>query len=144
MKKFSTLLVFGMVFFWSCISPSDFEKLKIENECLKKRIMELEADKIHLNEKFNALMVEKRVLEYNGQEISFCTESQAVQYLKDYYNFFRKNYTYRNPVIKRSSDNTFIITLEEIESTNAEATQDQWVSIVWSLQVNANGTYIFE
>ena len=144
MRRLNALLVFYMLFIFGCISQSDFEKLKFENECLKKRILELEADKANLSEKYNALVVEKKLIESQTKEKKFYSESQALQYLEDYYSFFRRNYTYRDPVIRRSTDNTFLISLEESEKINAEPNKEQWMAVLWSLKINANGTYSFE
>lgn len=144
MRKLQAFLGCSFLFITACVSQSDFEKLKFENECLKKKIMELEADKNFLNEKYNALVVEKKIIELQAGENKFCSELQALEYLEDYYNFFRKNYVYRDPVVKRSTDNSFIISLEESDKANAEQNKEQWIPVVWSLKINANGTYTFE
>jgi predicted RNase H-like nuclease (RuvC/YqgF family) len=144
MRRINALLIFCLLLFSSCISRSEFDKLRIENECLKKRVMELESEISSLNDKYNAAIIEKRIIDSQKKERKIFTEMQALQCLEDYYNFYRRDYSYRDPMVKRSQDNSFLISLEESEKMNSDRGKEQWTPVVWTLTMNDDGTYSFE
>lgn len=118
---FSTLAI-------SCVPKSDYDDLKRENDQLIKELDELREEKIKEQESLD--------LHY--------TEERALKLIEDYYDFYNANKVYRNPRVRKVSNNKFVISLEETSKAFSSAHSNFWTARVFTLTINRNGTYNIE
>ena len=164
--KLNILISFSIILlFQSCVSKSEYEELKEEEIALVNKVQELEVAKHNLmidndrlknetielkNELSNSenkyqLLIDKRTANENKKRSSenakkYYTEDQADQYLKDYYEFYKRDWVYQRPQFRRTDDNKFVISLEE-DGKAFNSLRPMWQSRVYELVINANGTY---
>jgi SMC interacting uncharacterized protein involved in chromosome segregation len=120
----------------SCGVPQkDFDKIKTENEQLKKEILKLEFENSELKT-LNKKLEEKKL------EASYHTETEALKLLKDYYEFYNADMIYRHPKVRRVNNNTFSISLEAcVKKGDFQNNDFFWNSQVLTLMINPDGTY---
>ncbi len=107
----STILLVG------CVSQSEYDKLQEENTRLKQEI-----EKIKVG-------IEKN-------NIKWYSKDQAMNYLKDYYEFYQTDLKFKNAKIRRISDNEFLISLKECLKDI-----DYCYAKVWTLTIDNKGNY---
>jgi hypothetical protein len=135
MKKTFTILTIAGILTSCGVPQADYDKLKNENEQLKKEISEIEAEKSELKVLNEKLEEKKRIASNHS-------EAEALKLLKDYYDFYNSDMTYRNPRVRRVNGNTFKISLEDC-TKKADFQNDDffWHSQVLTLIINEDGTY---
>lgn len=90
------------------------------------------------------LIEEKRQAEIERNRKPYITEAQALQHIKDNYNFDEKHMRYRNVQLRRIADNSFRVSLETCTKKGNFSNNDFfWTSSVRTLTVNNNGKYEF-
>ena len=141
MKKIFYLIPF--LTFASCVSQSDYDKLKAEKEELEQKVTQIENELSSVEFKYNQLLEEKRQAEIERNRISYISEAKALQYIKDNYSFYEKDTRYRNVQLRRIADNSFRVSLEECTSKGGCNDDFFWHSIVRTLTVHNNGKYDF-
>jgi hypothetical protein len=136
MKTHKALMIILVLLIVGCGVPlKEHEQLIKENDSLKNKIETLEI-------KYNKLIQEKFQLEIEQKKKKFVTESEALGYLKDYYEFYDANNIFRNPKVRRVDKNAFIISLEECLKKGGFSNKNFfWSSTVKKLVVNNDGTY---
>jgi hypothetical protein len=120
--------VFTSLLFISCVSQSEHDKLKAENEILKEELEILKAEKREQEEK-----------EYFASKQQH-SEEEALKLIKDYYEFYNANFLYRKPKIRRISNDKFAISLEECIKEFRDI-EFHWSSKVLNLTIHTDGTY---
>jgi hypothetical protein len=150
-KLLSSVLITSILF--SCVSQSDYDKLKIEKENSEKKFKSENREKDKkiekvkyelslLKEDLNQLMAEKRLSEIEKNRKPYVSELEAKKYLKDYYDFYESDNIYRNAKFRRVDDNVFKVSLEECTKKGGFSDNDfYWHSIVKTLNVKNDGTY---
>jgi len=114
----------------SCVPKSEYDKIKNENDELKSEIQKYE------------LEIKK---EAERLEELIHSEDEALKLLEDYYDFYNSNMKYRNPKIRRTSNNTFQISVQEcLKKTGYCNNESFWNSKVLKLTINEDGTYRME
>ncbi|WP_438423019.1 hypothetical protein [Aquimarina macrocephali] len=154
----SSFLLFG------CVSKSEYEQLEAREEYARETAKEY----IHLYDSLIYVVIpklEEKIKQQNKPrkkaktKSKFYTEQQALNFVKDWYGFYNAEWIYRNPRIRRSANNVFVVSLEEAtKSTGRRVTkinQDltttktkemiyTWYSNVYELTIANNGKYSFK
>jgi hypothetical protein len=71
----------------------------------------------------------------------YYSEDVALRFVEDYYDYYRGDYSYRNPRIRRISGNTFNVAVEECLGKFC-TTDWEWQSVVWRLEIKSKSKYI--
>jgi curved DNA-binding protein CbpA len=83
----------------------------------------------------------KKLLENKESNIAV-TDDEALSYVNDYYDFYRRDYKFRNPKLKKVSDYEFQVSLEEcIDDPAFTEGNTFWHAVVYTLHVNYDKTY---
>jgi hypothetical protein len=149
MYKLFYRLILTTLTLTSCVSESDYKKLKQENEGLTEENEGLKTKVKQLNVRIDNLTIENRDLledknkkEKKIQISSLHTEEEALRLLNDYYEFYDANFVYRNPKVRQVSENVFKISLEECSKKTASVNNGYfWESIVIKLSIYDDGKY---
>lgn len=73
------------------------------------------------------------------------SEEEALEYIKDYYDYYHADHVYRNARARRITNNKFDISLEEcINKTDFADNEFFWSSKVLVLSIKGNGKYHVE
>jgi hypothetical protein len=124
------------------VPQDDYNKLKLEKEALDEKLQQSELEISNLQQQNDDLLEEKRQIEIEKNKTPFVTESQALDYIKDYYNFYDSDVDYRNVRLRRLEDNVFTVSLEECTKKGSFSDNDFfWTSRIKRLTVNSDGTY---
>lgn len=111
-----------------------------DNKKLIERNEELSQSLSKLRENFDKVWKEKFELEREKNSKIVIYDSDALSYLKDYYEFYDSDKLYRYPKLRRVESNRYIISLEECDK---RFSKDEffWKSVVKELIVNNDKTY---
>lgn len=124
------------------VPQDDYDKLKQENEALEEKLQDSELQISNLQQQNGDLLEEKRQIEIEKNRAPFVSESQALDYIKDYYDFYDSDVDYRNVRLRRIEDNVFTVSLEECTNKGEFSNDDFfWHSRIKRLTVNSDGTY---
>lgn len=135
MKRVFTVFTISGMLSGCGVPQSDYDKLKSENEHLKQEILHLEYETSELKTTNKKSVKKKRI-------VSNHTKAEAFKLLKDYYDSYNSDMTYRNPRVRRVNGNTFKISLEDcIQKANFHNDDSFWHSKVLTLIINEDGTY---
>jgi hypothetical protein len=110
----------------SCVSQTEYDKLKAEKE--------------KLQNDYDNLLEEKRQIEIVKNSKKHFSETEVLSILKDYYDFYNREMVYRNPKIRRVDSNSFKISLD-IRPKKAPNENFFWDSTVLTLVINNDGSY---
>lgn len=144
MKIKFLILGFGLLTMNSCVSKSDYDKLEKEKTDLANQLEEIKQELSVMSDKYYELYEEKRKAEIEKNKKPYISESQALQYIKDNYSFYEKDMLYRNVQLRRISDNSFRVSLEECTKKGPFSDDEFfWRSNVRTLTVHSNGKYDF-
>ena len=138
MKNLKYVLIVISILF--CISIYfNLSQLKIIDR-LNNRI---EVSMIKNNLLRNSLRKNNKPIKVNEQKnkIKECTDEEALEYLKDYYSFYKEDFIYRNPKVRKRGPNNFQISLEETSSKKEFQEEFFWDHQVYRLIVHENGEY---
>jgi hypothetical protein len=128
MKEIQIFLVFLTLLFIGCNNSDNIDKLieqqkeieslKTENNNLKSKSLVLEKtlDSINLKIK-NKSKADKSVkIPVNTSQATgkYYSEAEAIDYVKDYYNFYNADYIVKNIRVRRIANNKFHVSLEEM------------------------------
>lgn len=131
------VLLLSLMTLTSCVSKSDYDKVKKELEETKQELSKMKRN-------YESLLEEKKQEELERNRIPFISEAQALNYIKDFFDFYNKDMTYRNVVLRRISDNSFRVSLETCTNKGDFSNNDFfWTSSVRTLTVHSNGKYDF-
>jgi hypothetical protein len=112
MKRIVLLSLIAILFV-NCVSKTEYEKLEMEKEKLTNENL-LQFAKIEfLNSKIKEFEQEKEKAETQKNKIKWYSNKQALNYLKDYYDFYQTDLKFKDEKIRRVSDNEFKISLTE-------------------------------
>ncbi|PKV49588.1 hypothetical protein ATE84_1619 [Aquimarina sp. MAR_2010_214] len=158
------LIILLYVLFVSCVSQSKYEKLEAREEYARETAKEY----IHLYDSLIYVVIpklEEKIKQQNKSrrrtktKSKFYTEQQALNFVKDWYGFYNAEWIYRNPRIRRSANNVFVVSLEEATKStgrrtikiNKDLTTTEtgemiytWYSNVYELTIANNGKYNFK
>ena len=142
MKRLFYILTATAFTISGCVSKTDYEKLKKENETLTIEIKQLNVRVENLTIENNKLNEYKSKQEEKKRIASMHTEEEAFRLLKDYYEFYDADNIYRNPKVRRVSENVFRISLEECTKKGTFSDDDFfWRATVINLTIYENGKY---
>lgn len=141
-----------------CVSKSNYDdiksekenlevelaNIKSENEKLKQELSEINDELNSVNDElssvklnYNIVLENKKQAEVEKTKVRYYSEAEALEFLKDYYDFYHTGYIYRNVKTRRVNDNTFIFSLEESSSF-----KKMYVgTTLYDLWINNDGTY---
>lgn len=126
----TTILLIG------CVSQSEYDKLQEENEKLKQE-NEMQLEKIvSLTSKLEELENEKIKAEIEKNKVKWYSKDEAMNYVKDYYQFYKTDLYFKNAKTRRVSDNEFLISLTECLKS-----VDHCYSKVYRLTIDKEGNY---
>ena len=139
MKK----VIFFLPLFWAlnaCVSNADYQKLKMEKDELLVKIDSLSAvnDSLKIEITQTKFLLELSQVKEKEQ---YYRESQAKEYLKDYYEFYERGLIYRNVKTRRIANNKFVLSYEEADKSALKADFPSWWDVVRYLTINNDGTY---
>ena len=144
MKINLTLFAAAVLTFSGCVSKSDYEKVKNENDSLTIEIKQLKIDINIVRSENQTFREEKQKLEEKKRQASYHSEEEALRLVKDYYEFYDADQTYRNPRVRRISNNSFRISLEECTKKGSFSDDNFfWRSTVVRLTISEDGKYDF-
>lgn len=158
MKVKFLILGLGLLTMTACVPKSDYEKLEKEKTDVENHYEKLEKEKTDLenqleeikqelssmSDKYYELYDEKRKAEIERNKTPHISKSEALQYIKDNYSFYEKDMLYRNVQLRRISDNSFRVSLEECSNKGPFSDNEFfWNSNVRTLTVHSNGKYDF-
>jgi len=136
------LLIITAFALTSCVSKSDYEKLKQENQALTIEAKQLNVRIDNLTIENNELLEYKNEQEEKKRIASLHTDEEALSLVKDYYEFYNADNIYRNPKVRRVSENVFRISLEECTKKGGFSDNSFfWRSTVIRLTIHENGEY---
>ena len=152
MKKLLILAVIST--FFGCVNKSDYETLEKENRELKTEIEDLRQKVFGLehnlkekqyrnNLKINSIQNKnsKSINETIDNSKHF-DESEALNLVQDYYDFYNADFAYKNPRVRRMTNNKFRISLKECVNKEPFLSDDfHWSSVNYILTINNNGKY---
>ena len=133
-----------------CVSKSNFDdiksekenleaelrNIKSENEKLKQELTEINDELNSLKLNYNIVLENKKRAEVEKSKVRYYSETEALEFLKDYFDFYHTGHLYRNVETRRVNDNTFIFSLEESWSVSK-----MWFTKLYDLWINNDGTY---
>ena len=133
MKEIQIFSVFLTLLFIGCNSDNvdklieqqkEIESLKTENNNLKSKSLALEKtlDSINLKVKSKSKINKIAKTPENTSQATgnYYSESDAIDYVKDYYNFYNADYVVRNIMVRRITNNKFHVSLEEMSKNIME------------------------
>lgn len=127
-----------------CVSKSDYENLEREKSQLESTLKEVKQELSDVQYNLDQLLEEKRQAEIERNKTPYISEAQALNYVKDNYDFYEKDMRYRNVVLRRIADNSFRVSLEECTKKGSFSNNDFfWNSRVRTLIVHNNEKYDF-
>jgi|GEM_PF-3426912 len=129
------IFVLFILFLGSCVPKSNYDKLKLEYNKLKSENDSLKTSLKSQNNKGNR----KRVKQAQTSSKLYSDED-ALEFVKDYYDFYNANYKYRNARVRRISNNEFLISLEECDK-DLTSNESFWNARVRTLTIKDDGTY---
>ncbi len=128
-------------------TKTELEKLKSEIKVMKAEIIilqneldkvkaELESYKSVSESEYPVVEADPRAI-YQGRadKTTYVDESEVPKLLKEYYDFYRRDFDYKDLKIKRIDDTTFQISLRE-----RLRGQTLWLSVVRKMFVREDGT----
>ena len=137
MKEIQIFSVFLTLLFIGCNSDNvdklieqhkEIESLKTENNNLKSKALALEKtlDSINLKvqNKSKANKTVKIPVNTSQATGKYYSEAEAIDYVKDYYNFYNADYIVKNIRVRRISNNKFHVSLEEMSKRIYEMEKD--------------------
>lgn len=145
----------------SCVSDSAYKKLENEKNILESRLKS-NADKLdELSTKYDTLLdkikkdeeiaLKKQnerkttVSENQNNNYPYVSEEEAMKYINDNYSFYQKDMLFRNVQLRRLSNNSFRVSLEECTKKGNFSNNDFfWSANVKTLKISGNGKYSFE
>lgn len=152
MKKLLMLSVISI--FFGCVNKSDYELVEKENKELK---LELENLRLKVNELENNVNKKQNrnnsninlIQNKNSKSINetidnskYFDESEALNLVQDYYDFYKADFAYKNPRVRRMTNNKFRISLKECINKEPFLSDDfHWSSVNYILTINNNGKY---
>lgn len=124
MKNFIFLPIVFLFVLNSCNNSNQIDKflelqkeidsLRVENNNLKLKNIRLETSLDSLKNKNKAGKKGFKLTDNtNNKSIKYYSDAEAIQYVKDYYNFYNSGYVVRNIRVRRISNNKFSVALEE-------------------------------
>ncbi|CAA0236434.1 hypothetical protein ABHQ57_06845 [Tenacibaculum sp. ZH5_bin.1] len=131
----------------SCVPKEKYEKLKEEKIALEKtrdslsfwlRISEKQ-NRRYIKELSNIKKKKKKTI----KKATKYSNDDALKHLNDYYKFYRRDYTFKEPKVRRKSNNEFVISLKEVDNEFKNVEQF-YSSRVCLLTINNDGTYILD
>lgn len=125
-----------LIFLSSCVSKSEYEALKNQNIELQGKINDLERE----IEKMKPVWDQSLIDEYKSIISPVISEKEAIAYVKDYYEFYRKGYQVNEIQVRKRSNNTFDISLKERDKSLAQYGLP-WNYENYELEVNQDGKY---
>ena len=134
-----TSIITLLLTFISC-NNTDYDKLKAENKRLKGELKMSEAARVLIAAERDNL---RSQVEQNNNPEQFWPEEKALECLQDYYNFYRRDYRYRNEIIRRSDNNSFQISLKQDRKDHNGYWMQEWNAIIYSCHIRNDGTYEF-
>ncbi|KAF9659602.1 hypothetical protein ABHQ57_03945 [Tenacibaculum sp. ZH5_bin.1] len=144
--NYSSAVIFLFILLSSCVPKEKYEKLKEEKIALEKTRDSL-SFWLRISEKQNRQYIKelsnikkkkkiiKRTTKYSNND--------ALKLLNDYYKFYRRDYTFKEPEVRRKSNNEFVISLKEVDSEFKNVEQF-YSSRVCLLTINNDGTYTLD
>ena len=162
MNTIKFLIVLNVVILNSCVSDSAYKKLEKEKMELENQLKNNNQKIIELTQKYDTLSnklkleeekkaVAKQNPKPNNTSIEtinnnypYITEEQAMQYINDNYSFYESDVLFRNVRLRRLSNNSFRVSLEECTKKGKFSNDDFfWRSVVRTLIVKNNNKYTF-
>ena len=150
MKKiFCICLLMGIT---SCVSKSKFEELEadyqslhIEKQDLESQLANLQDEYYEIKFDYDRIVEAKRREEIERNSKKYVSESEALSYIRDFYSFYESDTKYRNIKLRRTDQNSFKVSLEEVTSKGSFSNSDFfWSSSVYNLVVNNDDTYTYK
>jgi len=133
-----TSIITLLLTFISC-NNTDYNKLKAENKRLKDELKSCEGTRLLIAEQRDNL---RSQLEQNNAPEQFWPEAKALECLQDYYEFYERDYRYKDEIIRRSDNNSFQISLKQ-DRKHGDYWQQDWNAVVYSCHIRNDGTYEF-
>ena len=139
LSRYLNILIFTLLM--SCSFKNDDGRLIEENENLVYQNATLEEHNNKLSKENDSLLLilsgqRKKTVDYDFFSVS---EEDAIIYIKDYYDFYRRDKTYRNIQIRKIKPNKFIVALDE----KNKGGNWLWYTQQYYLTVNIDKTYYF-
>lgn len=136
MRNILIMPIIILIFLSSCVSKSEYEALKNQNIELQGKINDLERE----IEKMKPVWDQSLIDEYKSIISPVISEKEAIAYVKDYYEFYRKGYQVNEIQVRKRSNNTFDISLKERDKSLAQYGLP-WNYENYELEVNQDGKY---
>lgn len=150
MKKVLYLILFlGLT---GCVSKSkhekleaDYQDLQIEKHNLESDLANLQDDYYEVKTDYDNMVQVKRREEIERSRIKYVSESEALSYIRDFYSFYESDTKFRNINLRRTDQNSFKVSLEEVTSKGSFSNNDFfWSAAVYNLVVNNDDTYTYK
>ena len=135
-------LILATILLVGCVSQSEYDKLQEDNKKLKEE-NEIQFARIALlTSKVDELENEKVKSQIKKNRIKWYSDKQALNYVKDYYEFYNADSKYRGVKLRRVTDNEFRISLEECPKKGGFSDNDFfWTARVYRLTIDNKGNY---
>lgn len=148
MKKVLYLILFlGLT---GCVSKSKYEKLESDYQTLimEKQTIETDLASVQQNyyqvkSDYEEILESKRREEIERNSKKYISETEALGYIRDYYNFYNADKKFRNVQLRRTDKNRFKVSLEEVTAKFSD-NEFFYHSVVYNLIVNNDKTYKVE
>ena len=124
-----TIVILVLLIITSCITPGEYRQVLAENDSLRTILVNFEEENDNLKTQIEEFEEKERLK-------TLYTDVDAYKLIEDYYDFYRADYKYRNPRVRKQSYNVFKISIEE-----ANIKLGFWSSFVLTLTINEDGTY---
>lgn len=151
-------MLFIIPIFFGCVNKSEYEniekennELKLELEDLRKKVNELENDlnnkqnrnNSNINSNINSTTNKNsKSINETNDNTKYYDESEALNLVQDYYDFYNADFAYKNLRVRRMSNNKFRISLKECINKEPFLSDDfHWSSVNYILTINNNGKY---
>lgn len=143
MKNFFYIcLLMGVV---SCVSKSEYEKLEndnrkleAENNQLEYKLSSLRLEYYQVKSDYDNMVEAQRKEDIEKNSKKYVSEADAVNHVNDYYDFYNSDISHRNIKLRRTGNNSFVISIEEAyDFTNI------WSNKMYTLIVNNDNTYSY-
>jgi hypothetical protein len=123
----------------SCVSKSEYDRLKAANNELIQKLAHEAAERSKVQMELDQLVQQIReertqtVVDFNKKP--YVSATRALEIIEEHYSFYERDKKYRNVILRRAADNSFKVSLEECLCKSYGRTSCCELNVLWDAKV---------